>query len=210
MACASSACHGGSVRPTDTQASPSAPPEQAKMSTKSDAVADGRLEVRLEIKPEVVVDRVPMRTAVLHFRNLGKEPLRYYLPNGEAFRANISTLFFRPKSGDPLFVPEPHPHGYVVTEADFHLLEPGQAREHTQPFTIDPFAPGPGNTSKRMTGFEAGAEVDVRWVYENSIQRWKGGAQTLDGPTRELFDGGDIPYIWTGKLEAKMRWTVPR
>lgn len=180
------------------------------MQSAETAVAtDGRLEIRLEMKPGVEVDRVPMRTAVLHFRNVGSEPLRFYLPRPDAFRATISTLVFRPKTGEPLFEPEPHPHGYVVTEDDFHLLGPGEARDFTQKFTLDPFAPGAGTATARLPGFENGSEVQISWTYQSSIRRWAGGAQTLDGPTKQLFDGGDIPHIWTGKLTLRTAWIVP-
>jgi hypothetical protein len=175
----------------------------------SDPVSDGRLEIRLEIRPDVVVDRIPMRTAALHFRNVGSEPLRIYLPVSDAFRFNISTITLSPSSGPPLIVPEPRPHGYVVTEADFHLLQPNEFRAFTQQFTIDPFAPGGGTATHRRAGFESGNTVQVRWTYENSIQSWQGGTKTLDGPTKQLFDGGNIPYIWTGSLTATQSWTVP-
>lgn len=175
----------------------------------SPPAADARLEIQLEIDPTVTMDRVPMRRALLHFRNVGQEPVRVYLPNGESFRANISTLFFTPEVGRPLFVPEPHPHGYVVTEADFHLLAPGERRTFTQPFTIDPFVPGPGLQSRRLEGFAPGRPVRVRWTYENAIRRWPGGAQTLDGPTKTLFGGLDIPHIWTGELAVELAWTAP-
>lgn len=159
--------------------------------------------------PTVTMDRVPMRRALLHFRNVGAEPLRVYLPNGEAFRLNISSLFFVPEGGTPLMVPDPHPHGYVVTEADFHLLSPGEERSFAQPFTIDPFAPGAGNQTLRRPGFEPGRAVRVRWTYENRIRRWEGGRQTLDGPTVPLFGGQDIPFLWTGTLAVELAWTVP-
>lgn len=170
--------------------------------------ADDRLQITLEIKPDVVEDDVPLRTAVLHFRNVGTAPVRFYLPNGEAFRLSISTLRFAPEGAPPLLVPEPHPHGYMVTEADFHLLEPGAEASFDQPFTIDPFRPG-GRGPARLAGFEAGKTVSVTWSYENSITRWEGGAQTLDGITAPLFGGEEIPHIWTGELVVRTDWLVP-
>lgn len=178
--------------------------------SKSAVASDGRLEIGLEIEPGIEMDRVPMHTARLRFRNVSSEPVRFYLPRPEAFRATISSLTLVPRQGHPMFEPEPQPHGYVVTEDDFHLLAPGEAREFTQRFTLDPFLPGPGNKTARRRGFEPGREVEVGWVYENSITRWAGGALTLDGPTKQLFDGGDIPHIWTGKLRVTMSWVVPQ
>jgi hypothetical protein len=88
------------------------------------------------------------------------------------------------------------------------IAQPSQ-KEFTQSFSLDPMKPGPGTATGRLAGFESGSRVSVRWTYENSIQRWQGGQMTLDGPTKSLFDGGDIPYIWTGKLQLETAWTVP-
>lgn len=179
----------------------------AMTATCSAPASDGRLEIRLEIDRQVVMDRVPERTARLRFRNLTAEPLRIYMPP-EPFRATISTLFFTPREGRPLFEPEPRPHGVVIGEEDFPLLGPGQSREFTQTFTLDPFQPGGPGTARRP-GFEAGKSVEIRWIYKNRIRQWKGGAQTLDGPTKTLFGGGDIPHIWLGELTVTWTWTVP-
>ena len=48
----------------------------------------------------------------------------------------------------------------------------------------------------------------MSWTYHNDIVRWEGGYQTLDGPTKTLFEGKDIPYIWTGKLSVEASWTL--
>jgi hypothetical protein len=171
--------------------------------------ADSRLQIQLEIRPGVVMDRIPTRTAALRFTNKTKEPLRIYLPN-EVARASISTITMTASGGRPLFIPDLHPHGYVVTEADFPLLAPGETREFTQSFSLDPMKPGPGTATERRKGFEAGKSVRVDWTYDSSVRRWPGGVATFGGPTRELFDGGDVPYIWTGKLHVEMTWTVPK
>ena len=177
------------------------------MPTLSEPASDERLEIQIEIQPGATPDPVPMRTAVLHFRNRSSEPLRIYLPRGEMFRAGISSLLFSPEKAPLLLVPEPHPHGVVITEEDFPLLGPGESRAFTQSFTIDPVARGGAGTA-RLEGFAAGSEIAVRWIYENQIDQWQGGAQTLDGPTRSLFGGEKIPHIWKGKLTAQMRWRV--
>ena len=44
---------------------------------------------------------------------------------------------------------------------------------------------------------------------KNMITPSKGGIQTLDGPTKNLFGGKDIPDLWRGKLEVKADWRVP-
>lgn len=179
---------------------------------RSEPARDERLQIQLELLPGVETDRVPMRTARLRFHNIGRDPVRIYLPVSEPFRFNISTISFYPRGEPtgkrPFTAPEPHPHGYVVTEKDFHLIDPGKELIFTQRFTIDPFARG-GSGTERRPGFEAGSKIDVRWTYENSITRWEGGVQTLDGPTKRLFEGKEIPWIWTGELSAKLTWTVP-
>ena len=169
---------------------------------------DSRLQIQIEIDDEVKMDRIPMRTAHLHFENLTQQPLRIFLPGPDAFRWGISGIVMRPSKGSPLMIPEPRPHGYVVTERDFPLLAPGEKKTFTQSFSLDPMKPGAGTATERLAGFEPGATVGLRWTYENSIRRWEAGVQTLDGPTKALFGGGDIPHIWIGKLTAEGSWTV--
>jgi hypothetical protein len=174
---------------------------------RSSVAADKGLEIFFEVKREVHLDRIPMRTVTLHFRNAGKDPLRLYLPE-QAFRANISTLTFT-AGGHAFSEPEPRPHGYVVTEADFPLLTPGEEKTFDQSFTLDPMAPGAGTGTVRRQGFGDGASVRVSWTYENALTRWEGGRPTLDGPTRTVFGGQDIPYLWRGRLTVETTWTVP-
>ncbi len=168
--------------------------------------SDGRLQIRLELDDAVEIDRLPTRRLRLHFENLTDAPLRIYMPQSEAFRSGISSIRMWSPSEEPLFLPEPRPHGYVITEHDFPLLGPRESRTETQAFTIDLFTRG---GAARRPGFEPGRVVRVVWAYQNSIQRWEGGRPTFDGPTNELFGGGPIPHIWTGMLEVSGEWTVP-
>lgn len=178
-----------------------------KTAVESNRAQDKGLEISFEIRPGVQLDSVPMRTAVLRFHNVSTQPVRFYLPRGEAFRAGISTLRFQ--SGDAIFLePEPHPHGVVIEEADFPLLAPGEAKTFEQPFTLDPIQPGVGTNTARRPGFEAGKTARVSWTYGNTIVRWAGGQMTLDGPMKTLFDGKDIPFIWTGELTVLASWLV--
>jgi hypothetical protein len=129
-------------------------------------------------------------TITLMFRNTGAEPRRIYLVNSEPFRAMQSTFFLGlPTPGGLSMQPEPRPHGIVVTEADFHELAPGESRSFTQ--------------TLRLPADLAPGTISVRWQYSNQVDRWEGGVQTLDGPTKELFGGGPIPGIWVGKLEVR-------
>ena len=166
------------------------------------------LAVWFEVVPGVQMDRIPIRTVMLHFNNTSKAPIRIYLPQSEPFRANISSLVLR-ASGESFFEPEPRPHGYVVTEIDFPLLAPGEEKSFAQTFSLDPMAPGAGSGIARRKGFESGKSVKIAWTYSNQINRWAGGAQTLDGATKALFDGKDIPHIWTGALSVEATWTAP-
>jgi len=154
------------------------------------------------------MDRVPMRTIELTFKNVSASPLRIFLPNAESFRANISTVVLFSDAGGALGIPEPHPHGYVISEADFFLLAPGEERVVNQPFTLDPMLPGPGTATRRRPGFESGTTVNVRWTYENAGDTWPGGANTMEGVTKPLFGGKPVPHIWTGKLLATGVWTI--
>ena len=111
--------------------------------------------------------------------------------------------------GDPLFVPQPRPHGYQISEKDFVLLGPHEERTITQSFTIDPMTPGPGNATARSPGFARGETVKVRWVLENTMTTFPGGVVTFDGPTKPLFGGQPVPGLWTGKLTTLVTWVVP-
>jgi hypothetical protein len=180
--------------------------EAAAAAQSTSAAADG-LEISFEIRPGTRDERVPLREVVLRFRNVSTQPVRFYLPRGEAFRSGISALWFQ--AGEHRFVePEPEPHGVVIEEEDFPLLDPGEERTFTQSFTLDPIPPGPSTRTQRRPGFEDGETVQVTWAYANDIVRWPAGQPTLDGPTQTLFGGGDIPFIWTGKLVVRADWRV--
>ncbi len=181
----------------------------AMTATRSDEVSDKRLAISFEIQPGVRIDRVPRRTIVLRFRNpSASDPVRIYLPKSEAFRAAVSVLRFRSNKGASFFEPQPRPHGYTVTEADFHLIGPGEEVTFEQTFTLDPMKRGRGVETVRRAGFEDGATVAVSWSYDNEMTRWEGGATTLDGKSKRLFDGKEIPHIWTGKLSTMASWTI--
>ena len=134
-------------------------------------------------------------TLTLRMRNTGPQMRRVYMLRSEPFRAMQSTLRLdRGAAGPPEIQPHPRPHGYVVTEDDFHAIEPGQIRTFDQTLRIPGDLP-PGT-------------YPVRWTYGNRIERWEGGVQTLDGPTRPLFGGERIPGIWTGTLEYRFEVVV--
>lgn len=136
-------------------------------------------------------------TATLHVRNTSSAPLRIYLLEPEVFRSFQSTLYVRDAAGKVVGAPAVSPpHGYLPRESDFPLIAAGETKTFTQTLALDDAA------------FAAGGSFTVEWTYSNTITEWKGGAQTLDGPTQPLFGGGPIPYIWTGKLTASAALVV--
>ncbi|HZF49419.1 MAG TPA: hypothetical protein VE093_12260 [Polyangiaceae bacterium] len=184
------------------------PSSMTSAPTTSSWVQANGLEVQLEM-PAKPVSGVsggrPSPVAVtLRFRNASQQPLRFYLIEGEPFRSFQSLLLVYEQGSGKLVTaqPDPRPHGYVVTEKDFHLLAPGEEKTFTQSLYVARVARG-GPSVEPLEGFEKGGAFRVRWKYENSVTQWKGGAMTLDGPTQSLFGGGPIPHIWTGKVEAE-------
>jgi hypothetical protein len=130
-------------------------------------------------------------TASLHFKNRGIVDLRVYLVNNGIFRCGQSDLVLSSKETmvpAALFSPDPHPHGYVVTGEDFHLIKPGQEFVCEQALYIDPGV------------IREPGQYTLEWTYRNDIDVWPGSIQTFDGPTNELFGGEKIPGIWIGQL----------
>jgi hypothetical protein len=128
-------------------------------------------------------------TVTLMFHNAGKKPRRIYLVKAEPFRTMQSTFLLERGNAGPSTQPQPPPPGYVVTEADFHELAPDETRSFTQTLRL-PKDLAPGTYS-------------VRWEYSNDLDRWEGGSLTVDGYTKPLFGGKQIPGIWRGELEAR-------
>jgi hypothetical protein len=155
---------------------PMTPPTNAVWSSVVDDL-QGRIEVP-EAKPGETID------VKLWFKNTGAQPRRIYLIQNSFFRSFQSTLTL-PKQMPPISPP----HGYVVTEKDFPEIKAGEEVSFAQPYTVEQNTP-PG-------------EHLLTWEYSNKIDEWKGGAQTLDGPTKSLFGGGKIPGIWLGELSVQ-------
>jgi hypothetical protein len=151
-------------------------------------VVDG-LQIRA-VPPSGPAEPGSVLTITLELRNTGPELRRIYLLESEPFRAMQSTFFLElPEPTALSMQPEPRPHGIVVTEVDFHELPPGKTKRFTQSLRLpDDVAPG---------------TLFVRWEYSNRVDRWEGGVQTFDGPTKELFGGGPIPGIWIGEVETR-------
>ena len=132
----------------------------------------------------------------LSFVNETNKPVRIYLVD-EPFRCLQSMLrVVRAYGGRCVSLQPPvRPHGFVVDESDFHLIPPGESFSTSQSLHLD------------RELFKAGEKYIVTWIYENRVTKWLGGISTVDGPTKELFGGKDIPYIWIGGsvVDVKIR-----
>jgi len=133
----------------------------------------------------------------LVFKNTSERPLRIYFVRNEVFRSfqsRFDALFY----GKPMSITRiSPPHGYVVTEKDFHWIGTKSEMLFHQTLSLS----------------EAGIKEDVReftlqWTYENRLSRWEGGVRTLDGVTKTLFGGKEIPYLWRGERVAYMDFVL--
>ena len=159
------------------------------------------LEARFELPKDARLGKNRSLTLSIRFKNPGPQQLRlYFLKDAEHFRLFQSTFrLFTADRKKVLFVwPEPHPHGYKVGGHDFHLLDPGQSVRFTQTVHLQR---SPGNVPPEA----ASGEFVLEWACENEVKEWKGGVLTMDGPTADLFPGGPIPFIWTGKITQERR-----
>ncbi len=126
----------------------------------------------------------------VRFENISDRPVRVYFIENPIFNSFQSAFTVVHKDGTKSFIAEePQPHGYVVTESDFHLIAPCHSKTFKQKI---------GNVTLGSGSNPAGIE----WEYSNTITKWEGGIETLDGKTEALFGGKEIPYIWTGRIKA--------
>lgn len=183
--------------PAKTDASTPTPPTKDPADP-SWVDAGGGLSIRLGLPPGPykLGDTIDIG---LEFRNDAHDELRIYLVQTPVFRALQSDLALFTADGKFLdSQPEPHPHGYVVSERDFPAIPPGTTRRFSQPLVLD----------REKIG--AATDLQLRWTYRNSVESWAGGVQTLDGPTKPLFGGGPIPGIWLGEIKASAALSLAR
>ncbi|HEU0029930.1 MAG TPA: hypothetical protein VFQ53_04800 [Kofleriaceae bacterium] len=174
------ACGSGSSAP------PTAPPTAADW---SEAVAGLRVSLAV---PATVSASTKEVEATITLRNDTDEPMRVLVVRPEIFRANISSLRVWQADHVVSLQPDPHPHGYLVTEDDFPQIAPHATYSYKQTLRIDGALATPG-------------DYEVELLLENQNKRWPGGVQTLDGPTKPLFGGTDVPGMWVGKLTSQRR-----
>jgi len=152
-----------------------------------DKVADDNaLKISMELK-ERTEDTLSVN---LIFKNVSQKPLRIYYIDDPLFSRTQNSFYLIDKHGKRYFELEegPPPHGYVVSEKDFYLIEAKHKKQFGTRVAVpvkDPLA--------------------LEWVYSNQISSWRGGAQTLDGKTKILFGGREIPYIWSGSIEKRIK-----
>ena len=130
--------------------------------------------------------------AKLVFRNDTDEPIRIYLVTADPFRGHQSVFQIAETDSGKMvsFQPEPLAHGITIDEQDFPLIAPRSTVEFAQSLSLHDSA------------FASGGAFTVTWTYSNAINKWEGGRETLDGPTKELFEGKRIPHIWLGRVSA--------
>ncbi|NNK85225.1 MAG: hypothetical protein HKO91_06720 [Desulfobacterales bacterium] len=127
----------------------------------------------------------------LVFKNISKNPIRIYWIKTEFFRS-FQSYFYLLADGKYNFLTDiSPPHGYVVTEDDFHLIDPNKEIIFKQTLSID--------STKIKSNL---IKPHLEWTYENNVAKWEGGKMTQDGPTKKLFSGDKIPYIWVGKINS--------
>lgn len=136
----------------------------------------------------------------LYFHNISEKPIRIYFLKGYYFRSFQSFFYLETNEKKNQFIsPLSPPHGYVVDEKDFHLINPSKMISFESTVNI---------SNRYREKFTNGSQLT--WVYKNSITKWKGGLNTLNGPTKELFNGETIPYIWTGRTEVEIPVTIKK
>jgi hypothetical protein len=166
------------------------PPRDAAVRTDE----SGGLRISLEV-PAVVARQAKPRgaqaiTATLHFENHTAKPIRILLVGPEPFRLFNSSMRVWLGNDVVSLQPEPHPHGYLISEKDFFVIAPGGSKTFPQTLYVTDRFTSPG-------------AYEVEWMYENKQRKFPGGAQTLDGVTKPLFGGKDVDDLWVGSLSTR-------
>jgi len=96
----------------------------------------------------------------LVFKNISKHPLRIYLVKTEFFRS-FQSYFYLLSNGKSEYISKiSPPHGYIVTEKDFHLIDSNSEIAFKHTLSID------------ETKIETDSnEIFLHWVYENKISK---------------------------------------
>jgi hypothetical protein len=168
------------------------PPKDAAVRTDE----SGGLRISLEV-PAVVARKPPAQgaqaiTATLHFENRSAKPIRILLVGPEPFRLFNSSLRVWRGNDVVSLQPEPHPHGYLISEKDFFVIAAGASKTFPQTLYVTDRFTSPG-------------AYEIEWMYENKQRKFPGGANTLDGVTKPLFGGKDVEDLWVGSLSTRAK-----
>jgi hypothetical protein len=155
----------------------------------------GGLRVRLEV-PSPVTPAESVVTKV-HVENTTAAPIRILHVRPEPFRLFTSSLRVWASGKVVSLQPDPHPHGYLLTEEDFIVIPPNAATSYDQTLYLSDALAQPGT-------------FEVELMFENKTKQFPGGANTLDGVTKPLFEGKELADLWTGTLSVRTPMTVRR
>jgi hypothetical protein len=168
------------------------PPKDAAVRTDE----SGGLRISLEV-PAAVTRQPTTRgaqaiTTTLHFENRSTKPIRILLVGPEPFRLFNSSMRVWRGNDVVSLQPEPHPHGYLISEKDFFVIAPGASKTFPQTLYVTDRFISPG-------------AYEIEWMYENKQRKFPGGANTLDGVTKPLFGGKDVEDLWVGSLSTRAK-----
>lgn len=154
-------------------------------------IIDQKMEIELEL-PSTTLKTGEEISAKLTFKNNGSEKIRIYFIQNEMFRFNSHITLLRSEDRSSVSPPTiAPPHGYIIGEKDFYIIEPNESKSFEQKITLN--EPG---------------DFIIQWSYENNRTIWEGGLETLDGKTEALFDGKEVPYLWTGTIQTEKEITL--
>jgi len=123
------------------------------------------------------------------FENISDNPLRIFYIDAPLFYKTHNHFYFVDGQGKKYFdMEEVPPHGLIVTAKDFYLIAPHEQKHFSAKIML------PVKDVKK-----------VHWRYDNTLTSWKGNIETLDGKTKALFGGKEIPYIWVGTIETSAK-----
>jgi len=148
------------------------------------------LEIKLETPSTAKINEEI--NAKLIFKNNSEDQIRIHFINYEPFRFNSQITVLKKEDKSPINPPFiAPPHGYIISEKDFYMVEPGKEISFNQKIKI-----------------QQEGNFILRWNYENKRTKWEGGIETLDGITKPLFEGKEVKYLWTGKLITENEITL--
>ena len=143
----------------------------------------------LKTSLEVLTQKEKYIELRLVFENISDKPLRIFYMDHTLFSRVQNSFYFIDSRGKKYFEMEDvPPHGFLVHAQDFYLIAPYEKKSFIVKMTL------PTKEMKK-----------IYWRYHNKLTSWKGDFETLDGKSRALFNGHEIPYIWVGSIENSIK-----